>query len=70
MESVRVIYAPFLLRTFALYEDERLDFADAYLVACVETTGVGKVASFDKAISRISTVVRIEPWGINGLLWF
>ena len=61
MESVRVIDAPLLLRTVALYQGERLDFADAYLVACAETTGVGKVASFDKAISRIPTVERIEP---------
>jgi predicted nucleic-acid-binding protein len=61
MESVRVIDAPLLLRTVGLYEDERLDFADAYLVACAETTGVGRVASFDKGISRIPTVERIEP---------
>lgn len=61
MDSVRVIDAPLLLRTVALYESERLDFADAYLVACAETTGVGQVASFDKAISRIPTIVRIEP---------
>ena len=67
MESVRVIDVPLLLRTVALYEDEQLDFADAYLVACAETTGIGRVASFDNAISRISTVARIEPKGMNGL---
>ncbi len=61
MESVRVIDAPLLLRAVALYEGERLDFADSYLVACAETTGVGRVASFDKAISRIPKVERIEP---------
>ena len=61
MESVRVIDAPLLLRTVALYEEARIDFAEAYLVACAEITGVGKVASFDKAISRIPTVERIEP---------
>ena len=61
MESVRVIDTPLLLRTVGLYEDKRLDFADAYLVACAETTGVGRVATFDKGISRIPTVERIEP---------
>ena len=61
MASVRVVDAPVLLRTFALYEEVRLDFADAYLVACAESTGVGKIASFDRAISRILTVERIEP---------
>ena len=61
MESVRVIDAPLLLRAIALYEGQRLDFADAYLVACAEITGVTRVASFDKAIGRIPTVERIEP---------
>jgi len=61
MESVRVIDSPLLLRTVALYEDERLDFADAYLVACAELTGIGRVASFDKALHRISTIKSIEP---------
>ena len=61
MESVRVIDAPLLLRAIALYEGQRLDFADAYLVACAEITGVNRVASLDKAIGRIPTVERIEP---------
>ena len=61
MESVRVIDAPLLLRAIALYEGQRLDFADAYLVACAEITGVNRVASFDKAIGRILTVERVEP---------
>jgi hypothetical protein len=30
-------------------------------VACAETTGVGTVASFDKAIDRVLTVKRLEP---------
>jgi predicted nucleic acid-binding protein len=40
---------------------ERLDFADAYLVASTEVTGVGFVASFDQAIGRVPTVERVEP---------
>ena len=50
-----------LLRTIEVYEVERLDFADAYLVACAESTGVGAVASFDKAIDRVASVRRLEP---------
>jgi predicted nucleic acid-binding protein len=29
-------------------EVHRLDFADAYLVACAERTGVGAIASIDR----------------------
>jgi predicted nucleic acid-binding protein len=50
-----------LLRALELYELERLDFADAYLVASAELTGVGAVASFDKAIDRVASVDRIVP---------
>lgn len=35
--------------------------AEAYLVACAESTGVTKVASFDRSIDRINTIERIEP---------
>jgi predicted nucleic acid-binding protein len=50
-----------LLRAIEVYELDRLDFAEAYLVACAESTGVGNVASFDRAIDRVNTVQRIEP---------
>ena len=50
-----------LLRTIELYEVERLDFADAYLVASAEATGVGVVASFDQRIDRVPSIRRIEP---------
>ena len=50
-----------LLRALEIYETDRLDFAEAYLVACAESTGVGAVASFDKANDRVTTVARIEP---------
>jgi len=39
----------------------RLDFADAYLVAEAEVSGVNAVVSFDKAIERMATVRRVEP---------
>lgn len=50
-----------LLRALEVYEVDRLDFAEAYLVACAEATGVNAVASFDKSIDRVTTVRRVEP---------
>jgi predicted nucleic acid-binding protein len=59
--AIRVVDGPLLLRTVALYEVHGLDYADAYLVASAERTGVSVVASFDRAIDRIGTVRREEP---------
>jgi predicted nucleic-acid-binding protein len=50
-----------LLRALELYELERLDFAEAYLVAQAEATGVGEVLSFDRSIDKIASVARREP---------
>lgn len=50
-----------LLRAIEVYETDRLDFAEAYLVASAESTGIGAVASFDRSIDRVGTVTRIEP---------
>jgi predicted nucleic acid-binding protein len=50
-----------LLRAIEVYELDRLDFVEAYLVASAETTGVATIASFDRSIDRIGTVERIEP---------
>jgi predicted nucleic acid-binding protein len=50
-----------LLRAIEVYETDRIDFAEAYLVACAESTGISKVASFDRSIDRINTIERIEP---------
>jgi predicted nucleic acid-binding protein len=61
MPSVVSVDAALLLRAIELYEVARLDFAEAYLVACAESTGVGRVASFDRSIDRVPTVERLEP---------
>ncbi len=61
MRSVTTVDPALLLRAIEVYEYDRLDFAEAYLVACAETTGVGRVASFDRAIDRVTTVERLEP---------
>jgi predicted nucleic-acid-binding protein len=61
MESVSVVDAPLLFRTLEIYEYDRLDFAEAYLVASAESTNVMQVASFDRSIDRIQSFKRIEP---------
>ena len=61
--AVRVDTPVLLQRVIELYRSQRLDFADAYLVACAERTGVNAVASFDRAIDRVGTVRREEPAG-------
>ncbi len=63
--AIRVVDSPLLQRAVELYEVQGLDFADAYLVASAERTGVGAVASFDRGIDRgidrVGTVRREEP---------
>lgn len=60
-ESIVCVDPALLLRATEVYETERIDFAEAYLVACAETTGVGRIASFDRSIDRVDTVERTEP---------
>jgi predicted nucleic acid-binding protein len=60
-DSILCVDPALLLRAIEVYETDRLDFAEAYLVACAESTAVGKVASFDRSIDRITTIERIEP---------
>jgi predicted nucleic acid-binding protein len=61
LPSVTVIDAGVLLRALEVYEVERLDFAEAYLVANAEATGVGRILSFDRTIDRVKTVTRVKP---------
>jgi predicted nucleic acid-binding protein len=59
--AIRVLDADLLQRAVEVYEVHRLDFADAYLVASAERTGVGVIASFDRSLDRVSTIRREEP---------
>ena len=59
--AIRVLDADLLQRAVEVYEVHRLDFADAYLVASAERTGIGVIASFERTIDRVSTVHREEP---------
>ena len=60
-DSILCVDPALILRSIEVYETERIDFAEAYLVACAESSGVGKVASFDRSIYRVETIARIEP---------
>ena len=59
--AIRVVDADLLQRAIEVYDILRLDFADAYLVASAERTGVGVIASFDRGIDRATTIRREEP---------
>ena len=58
--AIRVVDSALLYRAVEVYEVHGLDFADAYLVASAERTGVGVVA-LRRGIDRVGTVLREEP---------
>lgn len=60
-DSVICVDPSLLLRAVEVYETERVDFAESYLVACAESTGIARVASFDRSLDRVASVERIEP---------
>ena len=59
--AIETVDPPVLLRALEIYELDRLDSAEAYLVAQAEATGVREVLSFDRSIDRIETIARREP---------
>ena len=61
LPGIVTVDAALLVRALELYETARLDFAEAYLVAHAETTGVAEIVSFDRSIDRIPNVSRREP---------
>ena len=65
-DSIVCVDPALLLRTIEVYEINRIDFADAYLVASAESTGVGAVASFDRSIDRVTTIERVDPVRTRG----
>jgi predicted nucleic acid-binding protein len=60
-DSVVCVDPALLLRAVEVYEVDRIDFAEAYLVACTESSGVGKLASFDRSLDRVATIERVSP---------
>ncbi len=61
LDSAVCVDPALLLRAIEVYETDRIDFAESYLVACAESTGVGRVASFDRSLDRVGTIARVEP---------
>ena len=59
--AIRVVDADLVQRAVEVYDVDRLDFADAYLAACAERSGIGVIASFDRSIDRVATIRREEP---------
>jgi predicted nucleic-acid-binding protein len=59
--AIVVVDEPLLLRALEVYEVDRLDFAEAYLVASAESSGVETIASIDRQLDRLTTVRRVEP---------
>ena len=61
LRTVVTVDPALLLRALEVYEIDRIDFAEAYLVACAESSGVNRIASFDRSIDRVGTLDRVEP---------
>lgn len=61
LPSIEVVDPSSLLRALEVYELDRLDFAEAYLVAQGEASGIGEIVSFDRSIDRIASITRREP---------
>jgi len=58
--AIAVVDHDLLLRALELYETARLDFAEAYLVAFAELSGIETIASFDRRLDRIDGIERVE----------
>jgi predicted nucleic acid-binding protein len=58
---IRTLDPALLLRSLEVYEIHRIDFAEAYLVASAEASGIPDIISFDRSIDRVTTINRIEP---------
>jgi predicted nucleic acid-binding protein len=61
LPTMAVVDLDLALRAIELYETEGLHFAEAYLAASAELSGIGRVASFDRRLDRVATIQRIEP---------
>jgi predicted nucleic acid-binding protein len=61
LPAVAVPDEPLLLRALEIFEQYRIHFAESYLAACAELSGVEVVASFDRDIDRGTSIRRLEP---------
>jgi predicted nucleic acid-binding protein len=60
LSAIQTLVPASLLRALEVYEIDRLEFAEAYLVAQAEATGVNEIVSLDRSIDRVATVSRRE----------
>jgi predicted nucleic acid-binding protein len=61
LPSLACLSVNLLLRALELYERQGVGFADAYLIASAELSGVGSIVSFDKELARHSPVSVVSP---------
>ena len=61
LASIETVDGALLRRALEVCELDGLDFAEAYLVALAEATRVDEIASFDRAIDRVNSIMRREP---------
>ena len=61
LATIETVDPTSLLRALEVYELDRLDFVEAYLVAQAEATGVSAIVSFDRSIDPVDSVRRHEP---------
>ena len=61
LPSIETVDPSVLLRALEIYEIHRPDFAEAYLAAQAEATGVEAIVSFDRSIDRVAGISRHEP---------
>jgi len=61
MRTVTTENRKVLFRSLAIYEQTKMDFADAYLTAYAEHHRLTGIASFDKGIGKIPPTHRIDP---------
>jgi len=61
LPTIQTIDPSVLLRALEVYELDRVDFAEAYLVAQAEATGIDEILSFDRSIDKINSITRCEP---------
>ncbi len=61
LRTIETVDPALLLRALEVYETDHLDFAEAYLVAQAEVSGIGEIVSFDRSIDQIASIKRCEP---------
>jgi predicted nucleic-acid-binding protein len=61
LPAINAVDPDSLVRALEVYERDRLDFAEAYLVAQAEASGVAAILSFDRSIDGVESVTRREP---------